>query len=102
MTIFLPRNPHASCSTKSATSSFFVMIARLGDLYPIIRNPINQPMLVGYSARPVSRKSVLQRLRLTDAFIRIVARNILNQLVNLVQNLAIKLLPVEVILPSPS
>jgi len=58
-------------------------------------------MLDGYSSRPISRKSVLKRLRLADALIWVVVRNILNQLVNLIQYFAIILLPVEVILPSP-
>ena len=84
-----------------SASLFFVVIADLSDLYPFIRNPINQSMLVGYSSRPISRKSVLKRLRLADALIWVIARNILNQLVNLLQYFAIILLPVEVILPSP-
>jgi hypothetical protein len=58
-------------------------------------------MLVGYSSRPISRKSVLKRLRLADALIWVVARNILNQWVNLLKYFAIILLPVEVILPCP-
>ena len=82
-------------------SLFFVVIPDLSDLYRFVRNPINQSMLVGYSSRPISRKSVLKRLWLADALIWFIARNILKQLVNLTQYFAIILLPVEVILPSP-
>jgi hypothetical protein len=52
-------------------------------------NPINQSMLVGDSSRPIPRKSVLKRLRLAEALIWVVTRNILNQWVNLLQDFSI-------------
>lgn len=74
------------------------MQPQLRNLQLIAFHTINHPVLFVGAARPKTRECVLQWLGLTNARIRI-TRSGLDQLIDALDQFAILLLPVEVVLP---
>lgn len=75
------------------------MIATLGDEQLIFLDSINQPMLPIQAARPPARELPFERLRLAGPVKR-GARTFLDETVQAGKQLAIMLLPIEVVVPS--
>jgi hypothetical protein len=69
-----------------------------GDADLVVDDLIDEAMLVGVSARPVSLEAVLERLWLADAFIA-VALNVGDQGVDPLQDLPVLLLLPDVVIP---
>ena len=75
-----------------------VVISQLGNQNCIIRNFINESMLVIDSPGPVAGKSMFQRFRFANTLKR-AALNFLNEGVDTAKNLFVRFLPINVIVP---
>lgn len=78
---------------------FCVVKSELRDLEIPRRNPINQAMLIRDTARPETRKSVLQGFRFPDPLV-MVSHRVLDQFVDSSDHFFIRLQPVQVVFPS--
>ena len=75
------------------------MITQLSDINGIGSHLVDDSVLVIDPARPVTRKSMLERLRFSNSFEWFVL-DLLDEGVDAAKNLPVRLLPVQVILPS--
>ena len=76
-----------------------VAIAQLRHPQVVAANAINDPVFAGDTARPIPLKRMLQRLRFSDAAIRI-PQHVFNKLVTAFECLRICFLPIEIFIPS--
>ena len=96
--------PHISechyhaCALPSGSRSNSVLQPQLRNLQLIALHAMNHPVLFVDAARPKTRECVLQWLGLTNSRIRI-TRSGLNQFMDALDQFAILLLPVEIVLP---
>lgn len=67
---------------------------------PVFINFVNETIGIIYAPRPMSSKFVLEKFGLADTFIDPVAFDVLNQIVNALERLAVLRLPIDVLLKS--
>jgi hypothetical protein len=76
-----------------------VVVSKLSYVKRVFENFVNEPMFFGDASRPISGKSMLEGLRLANAF-KWVLRGFFDHVIDAPKNLSVRVLPIEIVVPS--
>ena len=75
-----------------------VVVSKLSYVKGVFENFVNEPMFFGDASRPISRKSMLEGLRLANAF-KWVSHGFFDYVIDAPKNLSVRVLPIEIVVP---
>ena len=76
-----------------------IVVSKLGDMDGVFGYPVDEAVFVIDSTRPVARKRMLERLRLSNTFKR-VAFGRFKEFIDTLENLFVGFLPEKIVVPS--
>ena len=75
------------------------MVSKLNYVKGVFENFVNESMFFGDASRPISRKRMLEGLRLAHTF-KWVSHGFFDHVIDALKNLSVGVLPIEIVVPS--